>query len=80
MITIGNGGDFAVMVFSARCDAVTLLKALAEPIRQISGDRRSGLNQLHLKRRYGQTVGLRAGRCRMLGPVLPGATRVSDGS
>jgi len=35
MITIGNGGDFAVMVFSAHCDAVTLRKALDDPISQI---------------------------------------------
>ena len=35
MITIGNGGDFAVMVFSARCDSIALLEVLAEPIRQI---------------------------------------------
>jgi len=35
MITIGNGGNFAVMVFSARCDSIALLEVLSEPIRQI---------------------------------------------
>jgi predicted regulator of Ras-like GTPase activity (Roadblock/LC7/MglB family) len=35
MITIGNGGNFAVMVFSARCDSVALLEALAEPLERI---------------------------------------------
>lgn len=35
MITVGNGGDFAIMVFSARCDSVALLEALEEPISRI---------------------------------------------
>jgi len=36
MITIRNGQDFAVMVFSMPCDSLALLETLIEPMDQIS--------------------------------------------
>ena len=35
MVTITNGGDFAIMVFSGMCDTTALLKALEEPMLRI---------------------------------------------
>jgi predicted regulator of Ras-like GTPase activity (Roadblock/LC7/MglB family) len=36
MITIRNGGDFALMIFSAMCDQRVLHNALIEPMAQIA--------------------------------------------
>lgn len=36
MITIRNGDDFAVMVFSLPCDSLALLETLIEPMEHIS--------------------------------------------
>jgi predicted regulator of Ras-like GTPase activity (Roadblock/LC7/MglB family) len=35
MVTIANGGDFAIMVFSGMCDTTALLKALEDPMQRI---------------------------------------------
>jgi predicted regulator of Ras-like GTPase activity (Roadblock/LC7/MglB family) len=36
MITVRNGGDFAIMVFTTACDHRTLNEALVEPMEQIA--------------------------------------------
>ena len=36
MITVRNGGDFAIMVFTTACDHRTLNEALVEPMEQIT--------------------------------------------
>lgn len=37
MITVRNGGDFALMIFSQMCDSTALHEAMAEPMEQIAG-------------------------------------------
>lgn len=37
MITVRNGGDFALMVFTDMCDSTALHEAMSEPMEQIAG-------------------------------------------
>jgi predicted regulator of Ras-like GTPase activity (Roadblock/LC7/MglB family) len=37
MITVRNGGDFALMAFTDMCDSTALYEAMSEPMEQIAG-------------------------------------------